>query len=103
MVGKQQFRIQKLPVDAGHMANLIPLSVLDIMKVQLEKTEGLVIRTATIAMLLIDWYADLDVLVAGITTPLRVYTMLRKYTPSYVLLLGRNWLQAVHATGDYGN
>ncbi|RPA88775.1 hypothetical protein L873DRAFT_1796476 [Choiromyces venosus 120613-1] len=41
MAGKQQFRIQKLPVDAGCMVNLMPLSVLDIMKVQLEKTEGL--------------------------------------------------------------
>ncbi|RPA98777.1 hypothetical protein L873DRAFT_1844074 [Choiromyces venosus 120613-1] len=99
--GKRQFQIQKALIDAGSVVNLMPLSALEDIGAHLKKTNGLVIRTTTSAMVQIDWYADFNVMVAGVTTPLRVYAMPQKYNLSYALLLGRDWLQAVGAQGDY--
>jgi hypothetical protein len=59
------------------------------------------IRTATSVLTPIRYYSDVYVTVAGVTTKIRIHALPRELNLSYGLLLGRRWLKAVHAKGDY--
>ena len=47
------------------------------------------------------YYADVDIIVAGVKTRIRIYAMPREFDLSYGLLLSRRWLRKVKAHGNY--
>jgi len=96
-----KYSIRRILVDAGSVVNLMPIKVLKAVGATLNKTSGMVIRTATNALARIAYYADLRVTVAGVPCDLRVYALPSEYSPTYPMLLSRRWLQAVKAKGDY--
>jgi hypothetical protein len=96
-----KYSIRRILVDAGSVVNLMPIKVLKAVGATLNKTSGMVIRTATNALARIAYYADLCITVAGVPCDLRVYALPSEYSPTYPMLLSRRWLQAVKAKGDY--
>ena len=63
--------------------------------------QDLTIRTATSALTKIRYYSDVDTILAGVKTKIRIYAMPREFVLSYGLLLSRRWLCKVRAHGNY--
>ncbi|RPA89675.1 hypothetical protein L873DRAFT_616885 [Choiromyces venosus 120613-1] len=97
------YQVSRILVDAGSVVNLMPIRLLRFMGAKLQRSGGMVIRTATNALAKIAYCADLRVTVAGVPCDLRIYALPDEYKPTYPMLLSRRWLQAVRAKGDYGS
>jgi hypothetical protein len=97
------YNLNHVLVDAGSVVNLAPMSVLEAIRAPLQKSNDLVIRTATSNLVPIDWFTELDIEVGGVTVPLRIYAIPPHCEPTYALLLSRRWLRACSAIGDYAS
>jgi hypothetical protein len=96
-----EFRISRILVDAGSVVNLMPIHLLRYIGAKLQKSGGMVIRTATNALAKITYCADVRIIIADVACDLRIYALPEEYKPTYPLLLSRRWLRAVKAKGDY--
>jgi len=101
MLNGRIFELKHVLVDGGSVVNLAPISVLQAMGADLFCTQELTIRTATSSLVEIEFYTDLDIEVASVVTPLRVYAIPATCEPTFGLLLSRRWLRQVQAIGDY--
>jgi len=99
--GDKTFEISRVLLDAGSVVNLAPISILQSLGVVLHLTKDLVIRTAASNLVPLEYYADLEIEVASVVAPMRVYAMPATCEPTYGLLLSRRWLRYCHAIGDY--
>ncbi|PUU78689.1 hypothetical protein B9Z19DRAFT_1193101 [Tuber borchii] len=99
--GNKIFEINRVLLDAGSVVNLAPISVLYSLGVTLHSTKDLVIRTAASNLVPLEFYADLEIEVASVVAPMRVFAMPATCEPTYGLLLSRRWLRYCQAIGDY--
>ncbi|KAG0132150.1 hypothetical protein HOY82DRAFT_606765 [Tuber indicum] len=95
--------LSRVLIDAGSVVNLAPISILRSLGVPLHPTQDLVIRTAASNLVPLEYYTDLDVEVASVVMPIRIYAMPPSCQPTYGLLLSRGWLRMCQAIGDYAN
>ena len=100
-VNGKRFEIGKVMIDPGSVVNLASIEVLEKIGTPLFPVEDLTIRTATSALTKIRYYSDVDTIVAGVKTKIRIYAMPREFVLSYGLLLSRRWLCKVRARGNY--
>ena len=99
--GNRKFEVEKALIDMGSVINLASQSILESMGAPLFLVFDLTIRTATSALKSIHYFTELDVIVAGICTKIRVYTIPREFNLSYGLLLSRRWMRQVKMHGNY--
>ncbi|RPA90797.1 hypothetical protein L873DRAFT_1795281 [Choiromyces venosus 120613-1] len=95
------FEINHVLIDAGAVVNLAPIMVLHAIGAKLFPTKDLVIQTAASNLIPLQFYANLEIEVASVMTPIRVFAMLDSCEPTYGLLLSRRWLRVCEAVGDY--
>lgn len=100
--GNRKFEVEKALIDAGSVINLASQSILESMGATLYPVFDLTIRTATSALTTIRYFAELDVIVAGIQAKIRIYAIPREFNLSYGLLLSRRWMRQVQIRGNYG-
>ena len=100
-MGDKTFEVSRVLLDAGSVVSLAPISVLRALGAPLHRTKDLVIRTAASNLIPLEYYADLDIEVASVVAPMRVFAMPATCEPTYRLLLSRRWLHYCHAIGDY--
>ena len=86
-------------LDGGAVVNLMPHGVAARLDLHLMRNDDLKIRTAIGEVVPISYYVIFDVRIAGVMATIRAYVV--PAVTSYMLLLGRRWLQQVRATGDY--
>ena len=94
-VNGKRFEIGKVMIDPGSVVNLASIEVLEKIGTPLHPVEDLTIRTATSALTRIRYYSDVDTIVAGVKTKIRIYAMPREFILFYGLLLSRRWLRKV--------
>ena len=100
-VNGKRFEIGKVMIDAGSVIKLASIEVLEKIGTPLFPVEDLTIRTATSALTRIRYYSDVDTIVAGVKTKIKIYAMPREFLLSYGLLLSRRWLRKVRACSNY--
>ena len=99
--GSRKFEVEKALIDAGSVINLASQSILESMGATLYPVCDLTIRTATSALTTIRYFSELDVIVAGVQTKIRIYAIPREFNLSYGLLLSRRWMRQVQIRGNY--
>ncbi|RPA97228.1 hypothetical protein L873DRAFT_1920253 [Choiromyces venosus 120613-1] len=100
-IDERTFEINHVLIDAGAVVNLAPIIVLRAIGVKLFPTKDLVIRTAASNLVPLQFYANLEIEVASVVTPIHVFAMPDSCEPTYGLLLSRRWLRVCGAVGDY--
>lgn len=100
-MGDTTFEVSRVLLDAGSVVNLAPIPVFRALGAPLHRTKHLVIRTAASNLIPLEYYADLNIEVASVVEPMRVFAMPVTCEPTYGLLLSRRWLRYCHAIGDY--
>ena len=88
-VDRNQFKIDKVMIDPGSVVNIASIEVLEKIGAPLFHVHDRTIRTATSALTKIGYYSEVDTIVAGVKTKIRIYVMLREFVLSYGLLLSR--------------
>jgi hypothetical protein len=102
-IGNETFTVARCMLDAGSVISLASLGVLEKVGATIRPVHTkMSIRTATSAMTPIDYYADVTVTIAGVSSKIRIFALPGNLNLSFGLLLGRRWLRAVKAIGDYG-
>ncbi|PUU74849.1 hypothetical protein B9Z19DRAFT_1067885 [Tuber borchii] len=69
------FELKYILMDAGSVVNMSPISILQAIGASLFRTWEITIRTATSILVEIEFYTDLEIEVASVTTCLRVYAI----------------------------
>ena len=88
-VDRNQYKIDKVMIDPGSVVNLASIEVLEKIGASLFYVQDLTIRTATSALRKIRYYSNVDTIVAGVKTRIRIYAIPREFVLSYDLLLSR--------------
>ena len=100
-VNGKRFEIGKVMIDPGSVIKLASIEVLEKIGTPLFPVEDHTIRTATSTLTRIRYYSDVDTIVAGVKTKIKIYAMPREFLLSYGLLLSRRWLHKVRGCGNY--
>src|SRR5437588_4227542 len=100
-IENKRFTIDKVMINPGSVVNLASIEVLEKIGTPLFPVNDLTIRTATSALTRIKYYSDVEIIIAGVRTTIRIYPMPREFALSYGLLLSRRWLRKVRARGNY--
>jgi hypothetical protein len=95
------YSIAKILVDSGSVLNLMPEYLARHLGFRPSPPKSLMMGTAAAEVSVIQWYVDVDVEIAGVTSTSRVYCVPAAARPSYTLLLGRKWMKQVRAVGNY--
>jgi hypothetical protein len=99
----QWFQILLTLIDGGSVLNMITLALALRMQLTLVPQDEVSMRTAASTVHPIEFYALIDIEIAGVVASIKCYVLPASIRPSYSILLGRRWMKQVRALGDYAN